>query len=251
MTAYQRLPSASHIPVTPAAADREASRATVALDLAWFDPSGRATWDRRHLPDTPEVTGAVASLARGAMLKGTDGPIAVEDLMPGDEVSTQDGETVRIDWIGSRTYAPSDERPTFYRVTARAFGPNGPEADVMLGARAHVLIEHRLCYELLRVPRAFAPVAALEDGHLVSAVTPPGEVTVYGIACSGQSAVMVSGLAVESYHPARATGRSLNRTVLSDMARLFPQIGDGDGFGPPRIPYLSASEAHGLAMAIG
>ncbi|MEM7487846.1 MAG: Hint domain-containing protein [Pseudomonadota bacterium] len=220
-----------------------------AYDLAWIDHRGAALWDTRTLPDRPEIDEAVSSLARGAMLQGPRGPIAVEDLMPGDRVATRGGGTAEIRWIGARTYGPGGARPTFYRVAAHAFGALGPETDVVLGAHAHVLIDSPRCQPLVGARLAFAPVAAFEDGHAVTAIVPPGEVTCYGLACAGQAAILVSGLAVESYHPARATTRNLNRSILAEMGKLFPQVAEGGGFGAPRINYLSPVEAQGLALS--
>lgn len=252
MSAYQRLPAASFAPV-PApsrpdarAPDGDAPRA--AYDLAWLDPRGHATWDRRALPALPEIDAAVGALARGAMLAGPAGPVAIEDLLPGDEVATVDDGTARILWIGARSYGPGGERPLFFRVSAHAFGGHGPATDVMLGAHAQILLDTPRCRPLVGTDRAFAPVAAFEDGCTVAAIVPPGEVTTYGIACTGQAGLLVSGLPVESYHPARATSRALTRNVLSEMANLFPHLDAGTGFGTARIPYLSASEAQGLDL---
>ena len=250
MTAYQRLPSASFSRIpnqndSPAQTD---ARPFARYDLAWIDHRGAATWDNRSLPETPEIEAAVSSFARGTLLRGPRGPIAIEDLVPGDRVATRDGGTAQIDWIGSRNYFGEGERPTFYRVAAGAFGGRGPMQDIQLGAHAHVLIDNIRCRGLVGGLLAFAPIAAFEDGHSVTAIVPQGEVTVYGIACSGQEAVLAADLPVESYHPARATRRSLTRTVLSDMAKLFPQTASGAGFGAPRIPYLTLAEAQGLAM---
>ncbi|CTQ48641.1 Hint domain-containing protein [Jannaschia donghaensis] len=251
MTAYQRLPTASFSPVPGLDGEDQGAenRTSASYDLAWIDHRGAATWDRRSLPDTPEVEAAVSSFARGAMLRSPRGPVAVEDLIPGDRVVVRGGGTAQIDWIGSRSYSMQGERPIFYRVAARAFGASGPDADILLGASAHILIDSKRCLDLVGATLAFAPIAAFEDGHAVAAVVPPGDVTVYGIACRGQEAMLAAGLAIESYHPARATGRSLTRTVLADMAKLFPQTTGGAGFGAPRIPYLTASEATSLAMA--
>lgn len=247
MTAYQRLPSAEFTPIS-SAPDQDDPRACAHYDLAWIAPNGRATWDSRRLPATAQIDAAVSSFARGAMLQGIRGPIAIEDLVPGDRVAVRGGCTAQIDWIGARSYRAGGERPTFYRIAAHAFGASGPLADVVLGSDAHILIEHARCHALVGGPVAFAPVAAFEDGHNVTAIVPPGEVTTYGIACAGQEAVLAAGLPVESYHPARATLQSLTRTVLSDMARLFPQTAAGTGFGAPRIPYVTFAEAQGLAM---
>ncbi|GIT91106.1 hypothetical protein JANAI62_15610 [Jannaschia pagri] len=255
MTAYQRLPSASfRSALDPMVETHEGrfgtpQRETAAYDLAWINDRGSAIWDTRRLPDTPEIEGVVSCLARGAMLQSPRGPIAVEDLIPGDRVMTAGGGSTQIDWIGARSYPSiSDRRPLFYRVAARAFGGQGPKADTLLGAHAQILIDSDRCKPLVGARQAFAPLAAFEDGMNVVAVQPPGEVAVYGIACSGQEAVLVSGMAVETYHPARTITNSLTRVVLSDMARLFPHLTHGAGFGAPRIPYLSLSEAQGLSM---
>lgn len=251
MSAYQRLPSTSFSPV-PGPADCIAGpddRSAASYDLAWIDNSGHATWDRRSLPDTPEVEAAVSSFGRGALLRGQRGPVAIEDLIPGDRIVVRGGGTAQIDWIGSRSYGAGADRPTFFRVAAHAFGASGPAHDILLGEHANILIDSLKCRPLVGGPLAFAPLRAFEDGHSVTAIAPQGEVTVYGIACSGQEAVLAGDLPIESYHPARATGRSLNRTVLSDMAKLFPHTLSGVGFGAPRIPYLTFSEAQSLAMA--
>ena len=105
MTAYQRLPSAGirHAldPELDAPSGRSDARPLAPIDLAWIDGKGRATWDNRKLPDTPEIAAAVSCLARGALLRGPKGPVAVEDLMPGDRVATASGGTAEIRWIGS------------------------------------------------------------------------------------------------------------------------------------------------------
>ncbi|SFI63527.1 Hint domain-containing protein [Jannaschia pohangensis] len=250
MTAYQRLPSASFSPVPGPARDsaHPDTRASAHYDIAWIDGHGAGAWDRRALPDTPEIEAAVSSFARGTILRGTRGPVAIEDLIPGDRLLTHSGGSVQIDWIGARSYHAGSERPRFYRVAAHAFGANGPDTDVILGSKAHILIDSPRCRPLVGANIAFAPLAAFEDGHRVRVIIPQGEVTVYGIACAAQEAVLADGLPIETYHPARTTARSLNRTVLEDMARLFPQLADTGGFGAPRTPYLTMSEAQSLAM---
>ena len=247
MTAYQRVPNAPYTPVRHVAAGP--ARPNAFVEIAWIDHRGLPAWDRRALPDTPEMEDAVSGFARGTMLRGPSGPVAVEDLVPGDHVAVRGGGTARVDWIGARSYPSGARRPTFYRVAAHAFGASGPDTDVLLGATAHVLLHSARNVPLVGGPLAFAPVSAFADGHRVAAVTPPGEVTVYGLACRGQEAVLAGGLAVESYHPARATRCRLTRTVLADMAQLLPQTAGGAGFGAPRVPHLTASEAAGLALS--
>lgn len=230
--------------VVPNDADR---RPTIACDIAWCDADGQARWDRRALPDTPEIVAALSSFARGTLLLGPDGPVAVEDLVPGDRVAVRGGGTVSIDWIGALGHRAA--APGLFRVAAHAFGASGPARDVLLGAGARVLVESPRCRALVGTDTAYAPVSAFEDGHRVAAIAPPGEVVTYGLACAGQEAVLAGGLAVGSTHPARALATNLKRSGPSDLARLFPQMSRTGGFGAARIPCLTMTEAQGLAFA--
>ncbi len=251
MTDHQRSAAALR-----ARAARPARRDTVAdtcptvdCDLAWIAPGGIVIRDRRALPDVAPIATAVSSFARGTLLRGPDGEIAIEDLVPGDRVTVRGGTMVRIAWIGARTFAGGTDRPILYRVAAGAFGASGPQQDVLLGAHAHILIDSPRCRDLVGGRLAFAPLAAFEDGHAVTALAPPGVVTVYGIACSAQEAVLAAGLPVESYHAERTLERELTRSLVADRERLLPPVpGSGDR-GAERIPCLSFQEAQALALA--
>ena len=245
MTAFQRFPA-----IDPAIGSRPVPEPapSAEYDLAWLDHRGATCRDLRRLSGAPLIDAAVSSFGRGTLLRGAGGPIAIEDVTPGDRVAVRGGGLARVDWVGSRVHAGPDGHPKLFRVAAHAFGAAGPTQDVILGQYALVLIEHPACADLVGGPIAFAPVAAFEDGHGVTAVTPKGEIATWGIACAGQEAILAGGLGVASYHPARATCARLTRNVLADLARLFPQSAGGAGFGAPRLPTLSTSEARSLAL---
>ncbi|MGB3556608.1 MAG: Hint domain-containing protein, partial [Jannaschia sp.] len=189
---------------------------------------------------------ATACIAGGGILRRPGGAVAVEDLRPGDRVLTATGESVRIDWIGARLYRREGRRPTFFRISAGAFGNTGPKRTMTVGAAAHLLLEDRRCLPLVGTPRAFAPIAAFEDGETVLRIVPAGDVPVYGIACVTQAAVVVSGLSIETFHPAHAVAACAGEAFRADLARLIPLDFDGTGFAPARIPRLSLSEARTL-----
>ncbi|WP_299814486.1 Hint domain-containing protein [uncultured Jannaschia sp.] len=246
MSAFERFPA-----INPAIA-RHPVRVPEHLaeyDLAWLDHRGAVCRDLRHLPATPILDAAVSSFGRGTLLQNGTGPVAIEDVTPGDRVAVRGGGFARVDWVGSRLHGGPDAQPTLFRVAAHAFGALGPTQDTVLGAHALVLIEHPACAELVGGPSAFAPLAAFEDGFGVTAITPKGDVATWGIACAGEEAVLAGGLGVASYHPARATCARLTRNALADLARLFPQSAAGAGFGAPRLPTITMAEARAVALS--
>ena len=249
MSALQRF-SVFETDIAPARgpARREAP-GEATFELAWLDATGRPAWEQRRLPDTAEVNATVASFARATLLSTPTGKTPVEDLRPGDLLSTVDGGETEVTWIGSRDLFPAGAQPTLYRVAPHAFGGRGPAATVILGASAHVLLDDPRCMALVGGLRAFAPVSAFEDGERVAAIVPPGDGMTFGIACAGQAAILASGLPVATVHPARAMGTALARGGHATLARLFPHLSGGATFDAPRIPTLTLSEARDLTVA--
>lgn len=77
-----------------------------------------------------------ACFRAGTRLATPDGPVAVEDLDPGDEVLSAFGATLTVRWIGHRTLdcrrhpRPHDVAPV--RIEAGAFRPGAPMRDLWL-----------------------------------------------------------------------------------------------------------------------
>jgi hypothetical protein len=233
------------------AAPAQDTRPRAPFDLAWLTAQGRPEWQTRMLPLSPAIQSACASMARGALLTTPQGPVAIEDLIPGMKVTTATGGIATIRWIGARCLpegTPSDGRPPLYRVSTGAFGHDAPAHDLVLAGSAAVLVRTPACRKLIGQDHAFAPITAFEDSYNVTRIAPVGEVTIYNIAFDGQEAVIANGLPVESFHPGRNTMQFLNDEVLRDMARLFPHLDRDTGFGPQRILHLSLTEARSLEL---
>ena len=228
-------------------------RPRASFDLAWLNAEGRPEWDTRVLPVSEAIDAAVSSLARGTVLNTPEGPIAVENLIPGMVVSTASGPPAQVQWIGSRCYAEgnsatAEPRAPLYRVSAGAFGHNAPAHDLVLAHAAAVLLHTPACRKLIGQDMGFAPITAFEDSYNVTRILPAGEMTVYNIAVHDHDAVIANGLPIESFHPCRNAGRLLNQECLRELARLFPHLSARNGFGPQRIAHLSLSETRSLEM---
>lgn len=241
-------PSAFPRPASSALATDDRPR--VAYDLAWLNANGRPEWDTRMLPASLAVDAACSNVARGSLIGTPNGDVAVEDLIPGMEVTTLHGKAT-IQWIGARTLperAADGDRPALFRVTAGAFAHDAPRHDVVLSASAAVLLQSEACRRLIGQERAFAPISAFEDGYNITRITPAGDITVFNLAFREQEAFSANGVSVESFHPGRNSGSLLRDDVLRDLARLFPHLNASNAFGPQRIVHLSMTEARGLEL---
>ena len=106
----------------------------------------------------------VACFAEGTRIETETGPVAVEDLMIGDRLVTDDGTREPIVWIGQRTVNcaahPQPESVWPVRVRAGAFGENVPERDLYLSPDHAVFVNDVL-----------VPVKLLINGTTIAQVS--------------------------------------------------------------------------------
>ncbi len=221
-----------------------------AYDVAWLDQKNRACFDSIVAPATPVVESACSALSRGALVATARGPIAVEDLTPGIEVITREGEALPLKWIGSYEMAgaeaPGKSNEQLFRVTTDTFGQGKPSQDLMLAPRAHILLKHAACRSLFGMDMAFGPIRAFEDGVSVIAVSPVSPVCVYNLAFDRQATIFANGVEVESFHPGPHASTLLDDEMLYSLLRLFPHVASLDDFGPQQIDRLTRFEVGAL-----
>ena len=211
--------------------------------LAWLGLGGRVRDAVRDLPPSPMLDAATAHLGRGTPLRGRGGPVPVEDVRPGDEIGTAHG-WARVVWTAAR------DAPSAIRVARCALGA-GPQAPIVLGYGALVLLEDERCRLLVGARRAFAPLAALEDGVRVARVEPKDGTPMHALAFAAQGAVCASGIGVAAAHPAHALVGSPLPGAVAALPALFPNVAAGGAFGRLRTAMLSHAEARGLIEAGG
>lgn len=132
--------------------------------------------------------------APGTGIATPQGPRAVETLAIGDMISTADGRSVPVKWIGRQTlhkrFTPAD-RLAPVRVTAGALGDGRPHADLVLTAD-HALILDGLAINASALVNGttitFDPVAGLPD-----------RVTYYHVETADHEVILANGAPAESY----------------------------------------------------
>lgn len=186
-------------------------------------------------PASPVFEACASAFARGTLISTVMGPVAIEDLQPGDLVETARGPEP-VMWIGSTSYVPrvaaeGTGLTRLYRITADGMGYGDPKTDTLLGPAARLVIRQDRFADLLNCDAVLAPTSDYVDGDRVLEVTPPGAVALYHLALPRHGIIRANGVEFESYHPGRSALQELDGAEKARLLGLFPHLDSLDGFG--------------------
>lgn len=216
-------------------------------EIAYLDAAGNFETCTRLAPAIPEFEEAFSAFARGTVIATTEGPVAVEDLVPGMKALTGEGRAETITWIGSMTLFPARAMPGLHcsmmtRITADAFGIGRPMPDLVLGPRARILVRDARCRFSTGVEAAYAPACAFADGVSIIEVTPVAAITVFHIVLERQGSIRAAGLEIESFHPGARMSDGFDPQVAQIFLSLFPHMRSIADFGTLAHPRMTAAE---------
>ena len=210
-----------------------------------LDEGGQLIEINRLAPAIPFFESAFSAMARSTLLATPGGPVAVEDLLPGDHVDTAEDGPLPLLWKGSLTLYPqrrdlSGRPDRLLRMTADALGYGRPMQDLLLGPDARIWS-----------PRAadFLRADDLVDGEAVIELTPIAPVTAYNICLSGCHTLLANGVALRSYAPDPVQASALSADLLALFLTMFPNSTLREEIGPPRRARDPAGPKDGIAAA--
>ncbi|SFD52126.1 Hint domain-containing protein [Sulfitobacter brevis] len=192
-------------------------------------------------PAVPLLEKAFSAFARGTLIQTVDGPVAVEDLQPGDMINTSTGEPAKLIWVGSSSFVPADVGRTtpLLRIMTDSFGQGRPSTFLTVGPSARILhTPHHLRGDNDGT-KLLTPVREFIDGVNVIEVTPPTPVRLFHICLTRHAAINAGGVEMETFHPGANATRDVPHSIRDRFLSLFPQIGHVTDFGPlahPRAP---------------
>ncbi|MEO0379866.1 MAG: Hint domain-containing protein [Pseudomonadota bacterium] len=229
--AAMRAPHAPSAPVLP----------TRSYDVAALNPDGSRFVHSFSAPALPLFESAFSAFARGVMLNGPQGMIAIEDLLPGDWLNTSSGQPAEVAWIGSTSFVPAHtgRRMPLVRIMADSFGQSRPASFVTLGSGARILQTPPHLRSVTGGAETLTPITAFVDSVNVIEVVPPTPVNLFHICLSRHAAVDVGGLMVETFHPGMSGTREVSHAQRDLFLSMFPRISHIADFGPlahPRAP---------------
>jgi len=207
----------------------------------------------RHIaPALPMFEDAFCAFSRGSLVETELGPVAIEDLMPGDSVLTQDGTSQKVLWKGSVTLIPGREdsrgrtRP-LTRIMADTFGMQKPLSGVIAGPAARLLGTPAHLRHIHGNEAILTPVSEFQDGMGVVETMPPTPVELFHICLEKHSVIRVDGLQFETYHPGINAVRMISHSLRSIYLNLFAHIESLNDFGPLLIPRAGDGEVDAIS----
>ena len=251
-------PNAIRIPVAPnhlaQPPQPQATGPRRQVNISSLRPDGSIAQTRRVVPMTPLFDEAFLALAHGSLIDTPNGPVAIEDLQPGDTVSSASGDTQTILWKGSTLIVPgrpdgAGHRQTLTRIMADSFGLQRPMGCVVAGSAARLL--HTPAHLRVRMGdvRILTPVRDCVDGMSVIETAPPTPVELFHICLSRHALIRVAGLDFETYHPGNQLRHMTDKVVRDQFLDLFPHIRRANDFGPLCHPRSSTRDDEFAAKA--
>lgn len=194
--------------------------------------------DTRHIaPALPIFEDAFCAFTRGSLVETTQGPVAVEDLLPGDEIMTQTGGSQPLVWKGSTSLVParSDAKGRAHRLTSfmpDSLGLQKPGSCVVAGPAARLLRMPPHMRAAPDSPQLLTLVEEFQDGMNIFETAPPTVVDLFHLCLPDHAVINVGGLEFETYHPGPDALKLVSYAIKTLYFNLFSHVDAPSGFGP-------------------
>lgn len=201
------------------------------------------------VPASPTFEACASAFARGTLITTVMGPVAVEDLIPGDLIETHRGPEPVV-WIGSTDYLPRfASETTSLSHLLRLPGNGFSQGDLLLGPAARMVIRQDRFVDILNCDAVLAPATDYVDGDQILKITPPSAVRLYHFSLRRHGIIRANGHEFESYHPGRATEANFGSSTRDLLKSMFVHLKELDGFGDLAFPRTTRSVIETLRAA--
>ena len=228
---------------------QRAATLTRRFEISWFE-NGEIHDLSRLAPALPVFEQAFSAFTHGVLIHTTEGPVAVEDLLPGMHLECPSGRVAKLLWKGSITLVPgaptlAEHPDRIYRVMSDAFGLGRPLQDQTFGPHARRIDRDPKIRAAIGAQAALMPISKGADGHNVIEVTPVSPTRVYHLACERHETILAGGLEVETYHPGPDAILSMSDEMMRQFMDFFPHLETIRDFGRLAAPRLSPDDPAG------
>lgn len=199
-------------------------------------PNGDIDDFTKLAPAVAAFEDSFGAIARGGLLKTDRGVVAIEDILPGDQVQTVTNGFQTVHWRGSIAMVPGvagqDARMgKLIRVAADALGIGRPMPDLMLGPAARLYHRSPTLQRVTGHEAAFVPAVDFIDGVNIVEVTPQTPVQAFQLGFMQHERIVVNGVELDSHNPGARHELGLRGDMLGHYLSLFPHVERIEDFG--------------------
>lgn len=230
---------------TPVACPKTRKAATRRVDISYLSAHDDIVDLSRIVPAVPIFDEAFAAFARGTLFVTGTGPVAVEDLLPGDRIKTTENGFQTLLWRGSTMIVPQAQAQDprmgrLTRIAADALGLGRPMPDLVLGPHARLVHRARHMHGAGETGpnAAFVRASDFIDGVSVVELRPVAAVQVFHLGFAAQQRISANGVEVESHHPGAGAQTALHDDMRPLYLSLFPHMASLAAFGAPALPRI-------------
>lgn len=174
----------------------------------------------------------IVCFAAGTLIGTVDGPRPIEELGPGDMVTTSDNSAQPIRWAGRRYLgaAALNAAPRLrpIRISAGALGENTPTRDLIVSPQHRILVRSKIAIRMFDTEEVLVPARHLLDLPGVEVAVDMSSVTYVHIMCDDHEIIDAEGALAETLYTGSEAMKVLSDTARQEIAKIF-----GD------VPYLN------------
>lgn len=215
--------------------DAELRAYPMLLFVGEMPPADRDLWVVSHqMPNLPNPTqtrpGGVVCFVPGTQIDVPGGTKSVEDLQPGDLVSTKDNGSQEILWVGqrhisgARLAALPELRPI--RLRAGVMGQGRTDADLLVSPEHRVVLQGPSAMALFNTPEVLVAARDLICDRTIVVDNTLRDVRYIHLMLGKHQILRANGVDCESFHPANAALDQIETGQFQAMLQQFPCVAE-------------------------
>lgn len=171
----------------------------------------------------PDLWEPVFCLTFGTLVETPNGPRLIEQLTPGDLVSTLGNGSQPLRWAGSRHVTPAElAKRAALRPIELAAGVIGNHRPLLVSPRHRILLNDWRAQVYFAEDEVLVPAQALVNGQTVRQIVPESGVTYVHLLFDRHEVIVSNGALSESFHPGPEGLGGLDPLHRQEIEGLFP-----------------------------
>jgi hypothetical protein len=185
-------------------------------------------------------------LTEGTLIDTSEGPVAVENLRPGDTIINLDGAHVALRRVFRRRFTGADLgaapnlRPV--RIMAGSMGHGLPRRDLLVSRQHRMLVSSRITRRVLQETEVLVAAVKLTGLPGIFVDETVSEVTYFHLLFDRHEIVYAEGAPTESLYPGPDALKSVTPEARKEILTIFPEIADMDYRLQPARPIPTGKE---------